>query len=125
MATLVADASALAAVLFAEPEAERVASSLEGHSLAAPTLLPFELANVAVVKVRRGRTSRALVRAGFESLRRLRISLHDVDAEGAFALAAETGLSAYDAAYLWVALALDADLLTLDRQLAEAFRGLR
>ena len=32
-------------------------------------------------------------------------------------LAAETGLTAYDAAYLWLARARDAELVTLDKKL--------
>ena len=42
----VVDASALPALLFAEPEAETIAECLEGARLAAPSLLDFELANV-------------------------------------------------------------------------------
>jgi predicted nucleic acid-binding protein len=41
----VVDASALAALLFAEPEADSIAQ-LEGARLVAPSLLDFELANV-------------------------------------------------------------------------------
>ncbi|WP_254065926.1 type II toxin-antitoxin system VapC family toxin [Acidisoma sp. L85] len=35
-------------------------------------------------------------------------------------LASETGLTAYDASYLWLARQLKAELVTLDRQLAHA-----
>jgi hypothetical protein len=44
--TKVVDASALAALLFAEPAAEAIAGGLEGARLAAPSLLDVELANV-------------------------------------------------------------------------------
>jgi predicted nucleic acid-binding protein len=37
-------------------------------------------------------------------------------------LAVDTGLSAYDASYLWLALALKAELVTLDARLANAVR---
>jgi uncharacterized protein with PIN domain len=46
MAVKVVDASAVAALLFSEPEAEIVASALDGAELVAPTLLSFELTNV-------------------------------------------------------------------------------
>jgi uncharacterized protein with PIN domain len=46
----VVDASALAALLFAEPEAENIAKRLEEARLAAPSLIDFELANVCVDK---------------------------------------------------------------------------
>jgi uncharacterized protein with PIN domain len=44
----VVDASALAAILFAEPEAEAIAERLTGARLAAPSLLDYELANVCL-----------------------------------------------------------------------------
>jgi len=53
MAVKVVDASALAALLFGEPEAEAVADRLEGSSLFAPTLLGYEIASVCLKKLRR------------------------------------------------------------------------
>jgi predicted nucleic acid-binding protein len=41
-----------------------------------------------------------------------------VPGSAVFALAAETGLSAYDASYLWLARSRDAELVTLDKALA-------
>jgi uncharacterized protein with PIN domain len=49
----VVDASALAALLFAEPEADSIARRLEGARLVAPSLVDFELANVCLTKMRR------------------------------------------------------------------------
>jgi uncharacterized protein with PIN domain len=46
MAVRVVDASALAALLFGEPEAESSAIQLADSRLVAPSLLGFELANV-------------------------------------------------------------------------------
>ncbi len=46
----------------------------------------------------------------------------EVDADAALRLAAATGLSVYDASYLWLARERDADLITLDRRLAAAYR---
>jgi predicted nucleic acid-binding protein len=43
-----------------------------------------------------------------------------VDPIDVVALAEESGLSAYDGSYLWVARRLGAGLITLDRQLAAA-----
>lgn len=40
-------------------------------------------------------------------------------------LALQTGLSGYDASYLWLAITQDAELITLDRELARADRALR
>ena len=52
MSLKVVDASAAAALLFGEPEAETVAARLEGADLRAPALLPFEVASVAWKKIR-------------------------------------------------------------------------
>jgi len=51
----VVDASALAALVFGEPEAGAVAERLTGARLTAPALLGFEIANICVVKMRRHR----------------------------------------------------------------------
>jgi predicted nucleic acid-binding protein len=48
----------------------------------------------------------------------LQIENADVDHAEVLTLAAGTGLTAYDASYLWLARTLDAELVTLDRQLA-------
>jgi len=53
MTVKVVDASALAALLFGEPEAEKVASRLEKSRLVAPALLGFEIASVCLKKLRR------------------------------------------------------------------------
>ena len=53
MADRVVDASAVAAVLFGEDDAEHVSELTHGHRLFAPTLLHFEIASVGLKKVRR------------------------------------------------------------------------
>lgn len=116
----VVDASALAALVFAEPEADAIAGRLEGAKLTAPSILDYELANVCLVKIRRDPSRREALRAAYEAAHRLRIEMVAVDHGGVLALAEETNLTAYDASYLWVALALRAELVTLDRKLAAA-----
>lgn len=122
MATAVVDASAVVAIAFAEPDGDRVVERLGGADLAAPSLLPYEVANVAALRVRRGLLSEREARTGIAIFRRLGIGLHDADPEALLALAGATSLTAYDAAYLWLARALGADLVTLDRRLRAAFR---
>jgi predicted nucleic acid-binding protein len=116
----VVDASALAAPLFAEPEADAVAKRLEGARLAAPSLLDFELANVCLTKMRRQPSERDVIRAAFGLANRLRVDTVAVDYAAIVDLAEATGLTAYDASYLWLARRLDAELVTLDRKLAAA-----
>jgi predicted nucleic acid-binding protein len=114
----VVDASALAALIFAEPEAEEIAARLEGARLAAPALIDFELANVCLTKMRRDPSNRDAIRAGFGLANRLRVQTVAVDHTAIVDLAESTGLTAYDASYLWLARTLAAELVTLDRKLA-------
>ncbi|MGO8739674.1 type II toxin-antitoxin system VapC family toxin [Rhodoblastus sp.] len=119
-AVKVVDASALAALISAEPEADAIAARLEGARLAAPSLLDHELANVGLTKIRREPSQREALRAAYGLARRLRIETVAVDHAGLLELAEATGLNAYGASYLWVARALGAELVTLDRKLAAA-----
>ena len=50
----------------------------------------------------------------------LRVTRKPVATGAVFRLARATGLTAYDASYLWIAAAYDAELVTLDRKLARA-----
>ena len=116
----VVDASALAALVFAEPEAGSIAQRLEGARLVAPSLVDFELANVCLTKMRRQPKNRDTLRAAFHLLHRLKVETVAVEHPAILDLAEPTGLTAYDASYLWVARSLNAELVTLDRKLAAA-----
>lgn len=120
VAVEVVDASALAALLFGEPEAAQVAEWLGRARLTAPALLDFELANICLTKLRRHPRQRTAILRGFALRERMAIELAAVDHREVVATAEKTGLTAYDACYLWLALRLDAGLVTLDRQLAAA-----
>ena len=120
IAVKVVDASALAALLFGEPEAEAIASRLDNARLLAPALLAFELANVCLIKARRHPEQRPALIAAFRLRGRLGVEEVTVDHDSALELAASTGLTAYDATYLWLSRQLEAELVTLDQQLAMA-----
>jgi predicted nucleic acid-binding protein len=113
----VVDASAIAALLFGEPEAEDVARRLEGRALVAPALLRFELASVCLKKLLRLPELRSEILRAFDLLERLPIQVAAVDHVAVIGLAQQHGLSTYDAAYLWLARALGAPLETLDGRL--------
>lgn len=120
MAVKVVDASALAALLFGEPEAEHIAGQLIDARLVAPALLGFELANVCLIKCRRHPDQNNTLRTAFALRARMQVEEIAVDHDENLTLAAATGLTAYDASYLWLARRLDAELVTLDQQLAKA-----
>ena len=116
---VVVDCSVLVALLFAEPNAADAATMLCERRLLAPTLLPFEISNVARSKLRSGAQTEA-VQDALGEYTDLSIELHTVPPQRLLALATDYNLSAYDAAYLWLAGELQAPLATFDRRLAEA-----
>lgn len=124
----VVDASALAAVAFKEPLAEAMRDALAGRQLVAPRLLAYELINTAVKKIRKHPGEAALIRGGLERVlaNDFAIAWSDVEPGPVLDLALETGLTAYDAIYLWLARHLNAELVTLDSELARVARlGMR
>jgi predicted nucleic acid-binding protein len=120
MAVTVVDASAVAAVLFDEPESEPVLASITG-ALLAPTLLPYELASVCATKLARRSADAKITIARYRLFAGLAIDLLEPDWSTLPLLAREWMLSAYDATYLQIALAHKASLVTLDARLAAAY----
>jgi predicted nucleic acid-binding protein len=121
----VVDASALGAVLFGEPQRAEVVAQLAATTLLAPAILPFELGNLCLSKCRRQPASRDDIVAKFARWRDLAIDLRSVDHADVLLLAEETGLTFYDASYLWLAQESQSRLVTLDVELAQAYAVLR
>lgn len=100
-----------------------------GTSLVVPALWPFEVANSLVVLARRRRILASERDRALAALGRLRIVLDDEGPRLALGsiseLAAEHGLSVYDAAYLELAVRRQLPLATRDRALREAARACR
>ena len=113
----VVDASALAAIAFAEPGADAVLDAIDGHRLHAPSLVVFELMNVAWKRSRRQPAASALFVEALEVLQGLGLRFRGINQEEVVRLGLTTGLSAYDASYLWLSRVLDMPLVTLDRKL--------
>jgi predicted nucleic acid-binding protein len=120
MPVKVVDASALGTLVFGEPGAETVAGRLSKATLVAPQLLWFELASIAFKKGAKhpGRMDR--IRAAFQMAGRLVIEILSVDHIEIIDLAAQTGLTTYDASYLWLARNTGGELVTLDKRLLKA-----
>ncbi len=78
----------------------------------------FELTNTALKKLRRGPGTFEQVAVSLMAALSLPITRVAVPGSDVFALAAETGLTAYDASYLWLARSRDLELVTLDKTLA-------
>ena len=116
----VVDASAIAAVLFDEPEAAPILASIRGK-LVAPSLLRYELASVCTTKLIRHPQRTREIESRYRLLDSLAIDYAEPDWPSFPALAQRWALSACDAAYLQLALALRAPLVTLDARLATAW----
>ena len=121
MPVKVIDASAIGALLFGETEGPNIARQLSGHRLVAPELLFFEVASICLKKLKRYPDQRRSILEAFKMLGRLAIEKVDIDHTEAVLLAERRGLTAYDASYLWLAMRLDAELVTLDQRLGEAW----
>ena len=100
--------------------ATAVAGRLENANLVAPALLSFEIAGVCLKKLRNNPQQREGLLAAFALYARMPIEIAEVDHADALRLAEGFGLSSYDAAYLWLAQKLGAELVTLDRRLQTA-----
>ncbi len=115
---LVVDCSMLAAVLFDEPERDAAVARMSECELFAPWLLDFEIVSVALRKSRQGLAEVAA--CGLADYAALSLQRLPIDVAEQLGLALRYHLTAYDAAYLWLAAHLKAPLATLDRRLGEA-----
>ncbi|MGH2384860.1 MAG: type II toxin-antitoxin system VapC family toxin [Candidatus Limnocylindria bacterium] len=123
--TVVVDASAVVAALVdRDADGTWAEAELVRDDLAAPHLMPVEVANILrrAVLARHLTPDSATLAHG--DLLRLRVQLfpYEISAERAWQLRAN--LSAYDAWYVALAESLDAPFVTLDRRMARA-RGPR
>ncbi len=129
--SFVLDASVTLAWCFKDESDVRAAKAL-GHlsstTCVAPSIWGLEVANALLVAERRGRVSAAEVADVVDLLRELRIEIDPTPREIVFgpvlSLARAQRLSAYDSAYLELALRLGLPLATLDVRLAEAAKRL-
>jgi len=116
---LVIDCSVLSAAIFNEETRLQAMHIMSGKKLNAPYLLDHEIISVALKKTRLGWPAQAITDA-LADYAVQDIQMHDTDIQAQHALALRYGLSAYDAAYLWLAAALKAPLATFDKKLGTA-----
>ena len=122
MPARVVDASVLGALFFREERYQEAAQLVSGSDWFAPILLRYEMANIAVKKISAAPQQRGVVVESLQRFLNLNIDLREVDCQRVVELATLTGLTAYDASYLFVARELGMPLLTFDRQLARVAR---
>lgn len=117
MAAKVMDVSVLAAIIFEEPRAAEAFNLIQGVELHAPRLLAYELTRVAQRKSRAYLAQREAIENSLESALLMDIQWSEVDHVVVLRLALETGLTTYDASYLYLARTLGLALVTFDARL--------
>ncbi|MEI9963675.1 MAG: type II toxin-antitoxin system VapC family toxin [Caulobacteraceae bacterium] len=130
MAGYVVDSSFIVAGLISErhtPFVRALMGEVLAGSAAAPAHLPLEVANALRTKVVRGLIAADLRDASVAAFLDFGIGFDDAPTAAVLArivrLSDKHGLTVYDAAYLEMAVRLDADLATLDTALVEAARA--
>jgi predicted nucleic acid-binding protein len=118
---LVVDCSVLATVLFDEPDREAALLAMAGKELFVPDLLDHEMVSVALKKSSLGMQKAA--KQALQDLSDLRLTRCVVDSASQFELARRMKLTAYDAAYLQLAMDLRAPLATFDQKLGRAAKS--
>lgn len=119
---LVVDCSVLSAAIFDESTRDQAIALLSGKQLFAPYLLDCEIASVALKKDRLGWSAASISLALADYIAH-DIERHGTDPQAQYAIAQRYKLSAYDAAYLWLAAELKAPLATFDEKLATAAKA--
>jgi predicted nucleic acid-binding protein len=119
---IVVDASALLEVLLGTPDAARVAARISRSeaSLHVPHLIDMEVAQVVRRYVQAGGLDLERGRGALETLRSLPLTRYPHTNLLPRIWELRPNLTAYDAAYVALAEALDAPLVTRDRRLAAA-----
>lgn len=131
MSGFVLDASSVLAWCFedeAGPEVDAMIERAAAEGALVPSLWPLEVANALVAAERRNRIARTDSESFVSLLEELPITIDASTAAHAFRetiiLARDHGLSAYDAAYLELALRAELPLATNDRTLRRAATAL-
>ena len=120
MSVRVVDASALGALAFGEPEAERVVRMLGHEPLVAPALVWFEMASICRKKIRRHPDQEDELIDALKRAACLPIRITGVEQPEVVRLSVSSGLTTYDASYLWLTRALRGELVSLDEPLRQA-----
>ncbi len=122
MPAKVVDASVLGALIFGEPKAEEALALLKGADLYAPPLFAYETTSVAYKEATKYPNLRGKIFEALEVGLSMGINFTEVDHMGVLEMALSTGLTTYDASYLYLARSLNIPLVTFDEKLARFMR---
>lgn len=123
MADRVVDASVFAAAYFRESREGEAQRLITGQDVVAPTLVNYEMASIARRKATATPQQAQIILDDLRDFLQFHIQRLDVDYPQVVDLALLTGLSTYDASYLYLARQMNLPLITFDRQLATVSRN--
>ena len=122
---IIADASAVLAVVLNEAARDSIIRRTAGCRIAAPEVLPYEVGNALVAVRKKGRLTDQETLRAFDSAQRIAIELLPVTISQALRLAMRLGIYAYDAYYLQCCIEQHLPLLSLDARMCEAAKRLQ
>jgi predicted nucleic acid-binding protein len=112
---IMADANIFLAVILGEPTRQRIIEMTHGCLLAAPDVLPFEIANALSSMTRRNILNSKQAMSALTACGNIQCKYLKTDIPAALALACTLRCYAYDAYYLELAKRLNIPLLTMDK----------
>ena len=121
---IIIDTSALIAVIAGEPERDRLIAITRGKTLIGPGSIPWEIGNAFSAMFKRNRLSLDEAKKGIAIFDSIPIRYIQPDFINAITVSKQTSMYAYDAYFLDCAIRHRAPLLTLDRKLKKAAKGL-
>ena len=122
---IVADASAVLAVVLNEAARDSIIRKTAGRAIAAPEVLPYEVGNALVAVRKRGLLTDQETLRAFDSAQRIAVTLLPVSISHSIRLAMRFGIYAYDAYYLQCCVENRLPLLSLDARMCETAKRLQ
>ena len=121
---ILVDTSVILAVAMNEPEKDTLVAATNGHTLAAPPVLPYEIGNALSAMFRRKRIDKDEVIGIWRAIGEIPVELVSSDIENSLLMSTEFGNYAYDSYFIQCAIEHRLHLLSLDRRLNEIAREL-
>lgn len=114
---VVVDTNIFLAVALNEPEKTAIVRLTQGHHLAAPDVLSFEIGNALSAMFKRQRLDLDEALAAWDIIQLIPVELRSVDIRNALKIANHYDIYAYDAYFLECAHKMHSPLITLDRRM--------
>ena len=114
---IVSDTNIFLAVVFNEPEKERIIELTSGFDVTAPEILPYEIGNALSAMLKRKQISAKEALIAQKATDSIPVRLVSIDISKALNLAIEFNIYAYDAYFLQCAISTSSPLITLDKRM--------